>query len=213
MIPGADPRRRPSADRPSGAARAAPGGVAAPTGRPTSCGVGADPSPPVDRAPDGPATTGPGRGLRRQAARQLGGSPDERPASSYRAPSASGRRPDRAPPSPTFWHELPLLIVVALVLTFLIQTFLAKVYVIPSGSMETTLHGCMGCNNDRVLVDKVSYRFADPAPGDVVVFRGPDSWSSEVIVEQPGTRWSAACSCSDRWSGWRRRTRRTSSSG
>ena len=70
-------------------------------------------------------------------------------------------------------------------LTFLIQTFLAKVYVIPSGSMETTLHGCVGCNNDRVLVDKISYRFSEPAPGDVVVFRGPDSWSSEVIVQQP----------------------------
>ena len=70
-------------------------------------------------------------------------------------------------------------------LTFLIQTFLAKVYVIPSGSMETTLHGCVGCNNDRVLVDKISYRFEDPAPGDVVVFRGPDSWSSEVIVQEP----------------------------
>jgi signal peptidase I len=75
--------------------------------------------------------------------------------------------------------------VVALVLTFLIQTFLAKVYVIPSGSMETTLHGCVGCNNDRVLVDKITYRFSDPAAGDVVVFRGPDSWSSEVIVQQP----------------------------
>jgi signal peptidase I len=95
-------------------------------------------------------------------------------------PESEGRRK-----RPTFWRELPLLIVVALVLTFLIQTFLAKVYVIPSGSMETTLHGCTGCNNDRVLVDKVVYRFSDPAPGDVVVFRGPDSWSSEVIVEQP----------------------------
>jgi signal peptidase I len=51
--------------------------------------------------------------------------------------------------------------------------------------METTLHGCVGCNNDRVLVDKISYRFSEPAPGDVVVFRGPDSWSSEVIVQQP----------------------------
>ena len=69
-----------------------------------------------------------------------------------------------------------MLIGVALLLTFLIQTFLAKVYVIPSGSMETTLHGCNGCVNDRVLVDKISYRFGDPQPGDVVVFRGPDSW-------------------------------------
>ena len=75
--------------------------------------------------------------------------------------------------------------VVALVLTFLIQTFLAKVYVIPSGSMETTLHGCTGCNNDRVLVDKVTYRFGDPEPGDVVVFRGPETWrNSEFTVEE-----------------------------
>ena len=70
-------------------------------------------------------------------------------------------------------------------LTFLIQTFLAKVYVIPSGSMETTLHGCTGCVNDRVLVDKITYRFRDPQPGDVVVFRGPDSWRSEFTVDEP----------------------------
>ncbi len=75
--------------------------------------------------------------------------------------------------------------VVALLLTFLIQTFLAKVYVIPSGSMETTLHGCTGCVNDRVLVDKVSYRLGDPQPGDVVVFRGPDTWrNSEFTIEE-----------------------------
>jgi len=76
----------------------------------------------------------------------------------------------------SFWRELPILIITALVLTFLIQTFLARVYVIPSQSMETTLHGCTGCTNDRVLVDKLSYRFTDPHPGDVVVFKGPDSW-------------------------------------
>ncbi len=109
------------------------------------------------------------------------------------SPTGSGARQDKDAAARTrpgrrrtsFWKELPLLVVVALVLTFLIQTFLAKVYVIPSGSMETTLHGCVGCNNDRVLVDKISYRFSEPAPGDVVVFRGPDSWSSEVIVQQP----------------------------
>ncbi len=71
-----------------------------------------------------------------------------------------------------------MLIGVALLLTFLIQTFVAKVFVIPSGSMETTLNGCTGCDNDRVLVDKVTYNFTDITPGDVVVFRGPESWSS-----------------------------------
>jgi signal peptidase I len=119
--------------------------------------------------------------------RRAGASPDSKPASEYKEQvEASGRKlkPGRRR-RPTFWKELPILIVVALVLTFLIQTFLAKVYVIPSGSMETTLHGCTGCNNDRVLVDKISYRFTDPAPGDVVVFRGPDSWSSEIEIDPP----------------------------
>jgi signal peptidase I len=80
----------------------------------------------------------------------------------------------------SFWRELPLLVLTALVLTFLIQTFVARVYVIPSASMEPTLHGCTGCTNDRVLVDKVTYRFSDPRPGDVVVFQGPESWGTNT---------------------------------
>jgi signal peptidase I len=121
--------------------------------------------------------------------------PDERPSGRrHRSGSdASGRvsdasaRPSRTSRGrkQTFWRELPILVVVALVLTFVIQTFLAKVYVIPSGSMETTLHGCTGCTNDRVLVDKVTYRFGGPQPGDVVVFRGPDGWrNTEFTVEE-----------------------------
>ncbi|MGH3887322.1 MAG: signal peptidase I [Pseudonocardiaceae bacterium] len=85
----------------------------------------------------------------------------------------------------SFWRELPILVITALVLTFLIQTFLARVYVIPSASMESTLHGCPGCTNDRVLVDKLTYQMRDPRPGDVVVFRGPDSWGSNVEFSNP----------------------------
>ncbi|MBC3190769.1 signal peptidase I [Pseudonocardia sp. C8] len=93
----------------------------------------------------------------------------------------AGRRtgPDGEKQQLAFWKELLLLAGVAILLTILIQTFLAKVYVIPSGSMETTLHGCTGCTNDRVLVDKVTYNFTDIAPGDIVVFRGTDGWASE----------------------------------
>ncbi|MGH4008533.1 MAG: signal peptidase I [Pseudonocardiaceae bacterium] len=85
----------------------------------------------------------------------------------------------------SFWRELPILVITALVLTFLIQTFLARVYVIPSASMESTLHGCPGCTNDRVLVDKLTYQMRDPRPGDVVVFRGPESWGSNVEFSNP----------------------------
>lgn len=106
-------------------------------------------------------------------AKHRAGARDASDDSSERQQGSSRRRSKK---KGSFWRELPILIVTALVLTVLIQAFLARVYVIPSQSMETTLHGCTGCNNDRVLVDKVSYQFSDPGPGDVVVFRGPDSW-------------------------------------
>lgn len=94
----------------------------------------------------------------------------------------------------SFWRELPILIVTALVLTFLIQTFLARVYVIPSQSMERTLHGCTGCTNDRVLVDKLTFRFTDPHPGDVVVFKGPESWGEnpEFDASEPANAFAKA---------------------
>ncbi|MGH3624145.1 MAG: signal peptidase I [Sciscionella sp.] len=100
-------------------------------------------------------------------------------------PADTGRSKDtKEKKKGSFWKELPILIVVALVLTFLIQTFLARVYIIPSGSMEKTLHGCTGCTGDRILVDKVVFDFRDPEPGDVVVFRGPNGWArSEFQVD------------------------------
>jgi signal peptidase I len=152
-------------------------GVAGSVDQPTAVG-----QPLADEAYDEDVPGFPGKHRRR-----AGESPDERPASSYREQAAAAGHKGRGGRRrrPAFWKELPILIVVALLLTFLIQTFVAKVYVIPSGSMETTLHGCTGCNNDRVLVDKVTYRFSDPQPGNVVVFRGPDGWTSEFTADQP----------------------------
>jgi signal peptidase I len=55
----------------------------------------------------------------------------------------------------------------------LLRSFVVQPYYIPSASMEPTLHGCPGCNDDRVLVDKLSYRLHDVHRGDVVVFHRP----------------------------------------
>ena len=63
-----------------------------------------------------------------------------------------------------FWIELPILILIAFGLTFLIQTFVAKVYYVPSGSMEQTLHGST-VGGDRILANKIVYDFRDPAAG------------------------------------------------
>ncbi|RZS34670.1 signal peptidase I [Herbihabitans rhizosphaerae] len=102
------------------------------------------------------------------------------------------RKPKAEKKKRSFWKELPILIGVALLLSILIQTFLARVFVIPSGSMESTLHGCAGCTGDRILVDKVVYAFTDPEPGEVLVFERPESWKSEFTPERsenPVVRW------------------------
>ena len=85
----------------------------------------------------------------------------------------------------SFLRELPILIGVALVLSLLIKTFLVQAFFIPSESMERTLHGCAGCTGDRILVEKVSYRFGGPQPGDIVVFRAPPAWEPETRVAEP----------------------------
>ncbi|AKK11362.1 signal peptidase I [Corynebacterium uterequi] len=80
-----------------------------------------------------------------------------------------------------WWVEFPLIIVVTMVCMFLLQTFVGRVYLIPSASMEPTLHGCDGCTGDRILVERLSYYVSDPEPGDVVVFEGTDSWNSFFV--------------------------------
>jgi signal peptidase I len=82
-------------------------------------------------------------------------------------------------------RELPVLLLIAFVLALVVKTFFVQAFFIPSGSMEQTLHGCPGCTGDRVLVNKVPYWFGEPEPGDVVVFKGPDTWTPEVEVAEP----------------------------
>ena len=74
-------------------------------------------------------------------------------------------------------REGAILVTIALVLYYVMLTFVARPYLIPSESMEPTLHGCPGCVGDRIMVDKLTYRFTEPEPGDVVVFKGPPNWN------------------------------------
>jgi signal peptidase I len=74
-------------------------------------------------------------------------------------------------------REFAILAVIAVALYYVMLTFVARPYLIPSESMEPTLHGCTGCVGDRIMVDKLTYRFGSPRPGDVIVFKGPPSWN------------------------------------
>lgn len=90
---------------------------------------------------------------------------------------AKGDKPDK---KGSFWKELPVLVVVALVLALIIKTFVIQAFYIPSESMENTL-----LTNDRVLVNKLVYHTREIERGDVVVFSGVDSWDGEVQFEEP----------------------------
>ena len=66
-----------------------------------------------------------------------------------------------------------LLLAVTAAAVFGLRQYVIASYYIPSASMETTLHGCPGCQPDMVLVDKLSYRFKSVNRSDVVVFARP----------------------------------------
>lgn len=70
-----------------------------------------------------------------------------------------------------FLRDVVVIILVAVLVSFLIKTFVVRSFYIPSGSMEDTL-----LINDRILVDEVTPRFGAYERGDVVVFRDPGGW-------------------------------------
>jgi signal peptidase I len=83
--------------------------------------------------------------------------------------------------------EWLLLIAGALALALLIKTFLFQAFYIPSESMVPTLE-----KNDRVLVNKLSYKLHDVNRGDIVVFEAPPGEDQDIkdlvkrVVGLPG---------------------------
>ncbi len=76
-------------------------------------------------------------------------------------------------------RELVVIVLTALLISSLVKGYAVQTFFIPSGSMETTLHGCPGCRGDRVLVNKFVYRTRDVRRGEVVVFQGNENWPDE----------------------------------
>ena len=72
-----------------------------------------------------------------------------------------------------------LTIALAVVFVLAFQAEVAKPYRIPTSSMEPTLHCarpgdfCEGRFDDRVVANRLAYRFADPKRGQIVVFTAP----------------------------------------
>jgi len=120
-------------------------------------------------------------------------------------------------PEPTFWADEPpepadgdnngrgiesqirtliewvAVAVGALAVALVIKAFLLQAFYIPSGSMENTLH-----IDDRVLVNKLSYRIGDIHRGDVIVFEKPPGAGGDIedfikrVIAVPGETVSLA---------------------
>ena len=80
--------------------------------------------------------------------------------------------------------EILIIAVMALVLSFIVKTWLIQAFYIPSGSMENTL-----VRDDRVIVSKLTPGPFDLNRGDIVVFRDPGNWLGTVPeTNEGGTR-------------------------
>jgi signal peptidase I len=72
--------------------------------------------------------------------------------------------------------ETALIVVAAWVLMLAVKAFVVHPFVIPSSSMEPTLHV-----NDYVLVNRLLYRFHPAEPGDIVVFVSAEDGGVDLI--------------------------------
>ena len=120
--------------------------------------------------------------------------PSEQPASEPAAPEATDAEP-AAPPAESERSrrlrrsaiEWIIVILVAVTVALLLRTFVVQTFWIPSGSMVPTLQ-----ENDRVIVNKLSYHLHPVHRGDIVVFTTPKGVSKSFkdlvkrVVALPG---------------------------
>lgn len=82
-----------------------------------------------------------------------------------------------------FW-ELVKVIAVALILAMLLRYFLLTPIVVDGSSMMPTLH-----DSDKMLVNKLTYKFREPERFDIVVFHAPEGKDYiKRVIGLPGDR-------------------------
>jgi signal peptidase I len=85
---------------------------------------------------------------------------------------------DQPEPAPTksWLRELLESVLPALVIVLVVNLFLAQATRVEGQSMEPNLH-----NNERLIIEKITYRFRSPERGDIVVIRPPRHTSVPLI--------------------------------
>ncbi len=72
--------------------------------------------------------------------------------------------------------EIVLIVAAAFVIALVVQAFLIKPFTIHQVSMRPTLE-----EGDRILINRLAYRFGDEARGDIVVFHSPVHEDEDLV--------------------------------
>jgi signal peptidase I len=75
-------------------------------------------------------------------------------------------------------YEWLILVAASLAVALVVRGFLIQAFYIPSESMVPTL-----VKNDRVLVNKLSYKLHDVHRGDIVVFKAPEGAATAEVKD------------------------------
>jgi signal peptidase I len=103
-------------------------------------------------------------------------------AAQRRAESGKAKKDDRGPSQLLLWlKEVATVVAIAIVLSFLIKTFLFRAFYIPSESMVNTLD-----ISDRIFVNLLVPEPFALQRGDVVVFRDTKGWLPQTPQEEDG---------------------------
>ena len=84
--------------------------------------------------------------------------------------------------------EVLEIVVIATVTVFLVRTFLIQPFLVSGASMEPNFS-----DGNYLLIDEITYRFREPARGEVIVFRYPNDPSTyyiKRIIGLPGEKLS-----------------------
>ena len=105
--------------------------------------------------------------------------PVEPPAEPPHDPPADGSGRSKLPPGARAFFDWMVVIAVALLVAFVVRTFVIAHFVVEGESMYSTLD-----TNDRVFVNKLSYRLHDPNRGDVVVLHQVTGASERDLIKR-----------------------------
>lgn len=92
--------------------------------------------------------------------------------------------PDFAQSPKKFIFELLKIVLIALAVIIPVRYFLFQPFYVRGASMEPAFH-----DNEYLIIDEITYRFADPQRGEVVVVKNPDRQSEffiKRIIGLPG---------------------------